>query len=156
MSSDNAEKVTYNNIKFTKTNNGWMNYLGDREIVLINNPKEIGNYSSGINLNELNSAQKIYLSINPKDNLVLFGLQNNIIPFLTPKISTACYEDNDACANIPIKTCKDASKDIKIILIKKSENNNLYYKENCLVIEGSKEEITKMIDKLTLELLYEY
>ncbi len=153
MSSSSSEKVKYKGYKFNKINSGWLTYINDKKIILINSPNELENYDIELDLDELNSAQKIYLSINPNDNLFLGNLQNNIVPFLIPKIVVACYEDNEKCVNFPLKDCKDASDYIKIILIKKSENSKFYYKDNCLVIQGSQEEITKMIDKLTLELL---
>ena len=154
MSSSDSEKVKYKGYVFREINNGWSTYIKDKQILLVNNPDELKENSTGVTLEKLNSAQKIYLSINPEDNLFLSGLQNNIIPFLTPKLVTACYEDTDACINLPLKDCKDAVNSIKVILVKKSENSKFYYKDNCLVIEGDKEEIIKSIDRLTLELLF--
>lgn len=154
MSSSDSEKIKYNGYKFSEVNNGWLAHIGDDKIILLTNPNELNDYNIEVDINDLNSAQKIYLSINPKDNLFLGSLQNNIFPFLSPKLVTACYEDNEDCANLPLKDCEDVNDNIKIILIKKSENSKFYYKNNCLVIQGTKEEVIKMIDKLTLELLF--
>ena len=154
MSSSDLEKIKYKGYKFNKVDNGWLTYIDNKKIILSSKPSgEISN-NLKISLNELNSAQKIYLSINPKDNLFLGYLQNNILPFLVPIIVVSCYEDNEDCVNLPLKDCKDANKDIKIILIKKDKNSKFYYKDNCLVIQGNQEEINKFIDKLTLELLF--
>ncbi len=154
MSSSDLEKIKYKGYKFNKVDNGWLTYIDNKKIILSSKPSgEISN-NLRISLNELNSAQKIYLSINPKDNLFLGYLQNNIFPFLVSRIVVSCYEDNEDCVNLPLKDCKDANKDIKIILIKKDKNSKFYYKDNCLVIQGNQEEINKFIDKLTLELLF--
>lgn len=154
MSSTNSEKVNYGDYKFIKFNNGWSTYVNNQKIILNSNPIELENYTIKIDLGDLNSAQKIYLSINPKDNLFLGGLESNIFPYLRPKVIISCYEDNEECINLPLKDCKDANKDIKIILVKKDKNSKFYYKDNCLVMQGNKEEVTKMIDGLVLELLF--
>lgn len=154
MSSSDSEKVKYNRYKFNKINNGWLTYYNNNKIILSNNPNELENYEIKVDLDELNSAQKIYLSTNPKDNLFLGNLQNNIFPFLIPKIVVVCYKDSEDCVNLPLKNCSDADKNVKVILIKKSEDSKFYYKNNCLVIQGNQEDIIKMIDKLTLELLF--
>lgn len=153
MSSSDSEKIKYKEYKFNKVNNGWLTYINDNKILLVNNPNELEDYNIKVSLNELNSAQKIYLSISPKDKLFLSNLQN-IIPYLTQRVITSCYEDNEYCVELPLKNCNDSSIEIKVILIKKSENSKFYYEDNCLVIQGNQEEITKMIDKLTLELLF--
>lgn len=160
MSSTNSEKIKYKGYTFNKIDNGWLTYIGNKKIILINNPNKLEDYeikykNTKINLNELNSAQKIYLSINPEDGLFLGNLQNNIFPFLIPRLVISCYEDNEDCTNLPLKDCKDANKEIKVFLIKKEQDSKFYYKDNCLVIQGNQQEITKMIDKLTLELLFD-
>lgn len=154
MSSSGSEKIKYEGYNFNKINNGWSIYKDNTRIILLNNPNDLEDYEVRIGLNDLNSAQKIYLSTNPEDNLFLGTLQNNIFPFLTQRLVFSCYEDNEKCKDLPLKTCDDADENTKIILIKKSENSDFYYKDNCLVIQGNKEEISKMIDKLTLELLF--
>jgi len=154
MSSYSKEKIKYKEYKFSKIDNGYLTYVKGNKIILVNNPNELEDYDININLNELNSAQKIYLSINPKDNLFLGYLQNNIFPFLIPRIVVSCYEDNEDCVNLPLKDCKDATENIKVILVKRSKNSKFYYKDNCLVIQGYQEDINKFVDKLTLELLF--
>lgn len=154
MNSSSSEKIKYKGYKFYKIEDKFVGYINDVKVILMNNPNELENYSINLNLDSLNSAQKIYLSINPKDKLFLGTLETNIFPFLIPKLIISCYEDNEECANLPLKTCNDANQETKVILVKKDKNSKFYYKDNCLVIQGNQEEINKMIDGLTLGLLF--
>ena len=149
---DSGEGVKYNDYKFTKTQKGWLTYKDNKQIILLNNPTELFNISVDyVDFNELNSAEKIYISSNPKDNIggYLQGLQFNFINNLTPKIVSACYEDNEGCENFPLKDCSDASSDVKVILIKRGETK-IEYKDHCLIIQGEDTELIKYIDKLIL------
>ncbi|MFH0936338.1 MAG: hypothetical protein V1815_01510 [Candidatus Woesearchaeota archaeon] len=154
--SSNENEVKYNNLKFTKTDEGWLSYINNQKIVLMNNPKDLENIQiSNINLQDLNSAQKIYLSINPNENIqqAYLHFNINIKPLLKSNIINSCTVDIEKCANIPIKTCADASEFQKIIILKESNESKIEYKNNCLYISGNKEELDKIIDKLTLILL---
>lgn len=154
MNSSNSEKIKYKDYKFYKIEDKFIGYVGDVKVILMNNPNGLDSYRSKIKLTDLNEAQKIYLSLNPKDSLFLGTLENNIFPFLVSKVVISCYEDNEECVSSPLKTCTDASQEIKVILIKKDKNSKFYYKDNCLIIQGNQEEINKMIDGLTLGLLF--
>ncbi len=154
--SSNENEVKYNNLKFTKTDEGWLSYINNQKIVLINNPKDLENIQiSNINLQDLNSAQKIYLSINPNENIqqAYLNFNTNIKPLLRTILVNSCTTDIEKCANIPIKTCVDTSEFQKVIILKESNESKIEYKNNCLYLSGNQEELIKYIDKLTLTLL---
>lgn len=155
MAGGDSEKVVkYNGYKFSKAEGGFMTYVDGKKIVLYNNPNELTNTTTGFaDFNELNSAEKIYVSVNPEDNLgnYLFGLQYNLLNNLKPKKVSACYVDNELCKELPLKDCKDASARIKVILIRKGDTK-IEYKDNCLIIQGKDEELVKFIDKLILNM----
>lgn len=149
---ESEEVVKYKDYKFVKVQNGWMGYVNDKKVLLSNNPNELENISLGIKLKDLNSAKKIYLSLNPEDNVVLYNFEN-ILSLLTLAPVRACNEDMPTCENLPLKTCNDAETNVKIILIKKQEKLEYGYTNNCLYIKGNLNEIRKVLDKITLELL---
>jgi len=93
--------------------------------------------------------QKIYLSINPKDRNreALYELKKNLK--LQPLVVTACYEDNDACADMPLRTCDDATETVGVILLKESNETKVNFKYNCLTIQGK--DLVKLVDKVTLQ-----
>ena len=155
-SSNNLNEVTYNNLKFTKTDTGWISYINNKQIVLINNPNDLKNIQiPNINLQDLNSAQKVYLSVNPNENIQqAYALFNtDIKPLLRLNVINACTVDIQKCANLPLKTCTDASQLQKVIILEESNSTKIEYNNNCLYISGNQEDLTKIIDKLTLNLL---
>lgn len=158
MAGRNSEEVIkYNGFKFSKVDNGWLTYSNDLPVILINKPSELEGIDAGfVSLNELNSAEKIYLSSNPKDNLgrYLQGLQFNVLKRLKPRIVQACYTDNEECKDFVLKDCNDASSSVKVILIKKGKNL-IEYKDNCLIIQGEDEELVKYIDKFIMNMFIE-
>lgn len=156
MGENSSESVKYNNLKFVKSENGvWTAYKEDKQIVLFNNPNELTNIKvEKIDFNQLNSAEKIYISLNSEDNLgnYLQGLQFNLLNNLAPKKISACYKDSEPCKDLPLKDCKDATNSVKIIVIKKGDNTTINYNNNCLNIQGKDEELVKFIDKMVLEM----
>jgi len=156
LSGSNENKIKYHNLKFTKTNEGWSSYLNDQKIVLMNNPKDLENIQiPNINLQDLNSAQKIYLSINPNENIqqAYAYFNTNIKPLLNTILINSCTINIEKCADLPLKTCADASQFQKVIILKESNSTKIEYKNNCLYLSGNQEELNKEIDKLTLILL---
>lgn len=148
INSENT--IKYKGYKFIKSDQGWLTYINDQPIILNNNPKDLENIQINFNLNDLNSNEKIYLSLNPNDNLNLAIAKFSTYIELSPRIVPSCYEDNEQCSNSPIKTCKDASSNIGVIIFKKSTSTNIEFKDNCLAFEGNNIELLKYIDKLIL------
>lgn len=151
---DSSEIIKYNNYRFSKVQDGWLTYISDRQIVLFNNPEDLSDVDIDyIDFAGLNSAEKIYISSNPQDNLGVYlqGLQFNLLNNLNAKKVFSCYEDNEDCADFPLKNCSDASDTIKVILIKKGETE-ITYKDNCLLVQGKDEELVKYIDKFVLNM----
>ncbi|RME55471.1 hypothetical protein D6777_00420 [Candidatus Woesearchaeota archaeon] len=149
--SEKDNEYTYQGKKFIRTeNNLWTTYLPNKQLTIISNPKDLENISINyIPLNILNSMQKIYLSINPKDRNqeALYELKRNIP--LSPLVVTACYEDNELCTELPLKSCEDATDNIGVILLKESNLTKVEFKNNCLTIQGK--ELVKLVDKITLQ-----
>jgi hypothetical protein len=122
----------------------------------MNNPKDLENIQiPNINLQDLNSAQKIYLSINPNENIqqAYAYFNTNIKPLLNTILINSCTINIEKCADLPLKTCADASQFQKVIILKESNSTKIEYKNNCLYLSGNQEELNKEIDKLTLILL---
>ena len=154
-SQDDSSKVEYNGHKFQQIDQGWVTYVEDQPILISQNPQ----YLSSVDLPEvslalLNSANKIYFTFNPTENL-----QNSLAYFdinVRPRIKSfviSCIEDSEPCANLPLKTCEDAELYEKIIQVNLANESSIAYKNNCLHIQGSKEEMPTIMDALILKLL---
>ena len=56
--------------------------------------------------------------------------------------------------NNPVKTCKDASKQMSIVFLKLSNKTEVYSKDECIIVEGiNEEELIKASTRLTLNTL---
>ena len=144
------ETYDFNGIKFVNTGNGWLAYLqSGRPLYIASNPKDIENITlSPINLGTLNYAEKIYFSFNPKErNRIAISEFSREIK-LTPRLVPACPEDNDLCANLPIKKCEDTTSSMPVILLKEANETSVTFINNCLSIQGK--DLTKAVDKLIL------
>ena len=150
-SSTKSNKIKYKDYTFIQTDQGWVTYINNQQLFLFNNPNEISNISVPVKLSELNSASKIYLTLDMENNIdSVFPLFQNIFPILTPRIVTACIKDSEKCSDLPLKNCTDATFSNKIIQIQYSENSSMNYKNNCFLIQGATKDLIKQIEALTL------
>ena len=151
-----GERIQYKQKTFSKANDKWLTYIDNKPLVISSSPKDLEQIQTPkVFLNDLNSAQKIYISKNYKEtaNYMQIELFGNLQQFLNTPLINSCSEENEQCPNIPIKTCKDATVQQKVILFKQSQEQEIFYTENCLIIQGNNQEITKKIDKLLLNIL---
>ena len=151
-----GERIQYKQKTFSKANDKWLTYIDNKPLVISSSPKDLEQIQTPkVFLNDLNSAQKIYISKNYKEtaNYMQIELFGNLQQFLNTPLINSCSEENEQCPNIPIKTCKDATTQQKVILFKQSEEQEIFYTENCLIIQGNNQEIIKKIDKLLLNIL---
>lgn len=156
-SNNNGNSITekYNGYEFTRLQTGWVTNLNNQQIFLYNDP-EFLSQSEAITKDEyrLNTAEKVYLSINPDDKIDrVLSHFNDLAVLLKPRISLSCYEDSEKCKTFTIRTCENASPINKVIIIKKQQNLSINYSNNCLKVYGSENEMIKFIDKMILSLL---
>lgn len=147
---DDTGVYDYNGVKFTDLGNGWLaNLESGRQLYIVSNPKELENISiSPVNLDSLNYMPKIYLSYNPQGRTRIAVSEFLREIKLQPRLVPACPTDNDACKDMPLKTCADATSSAAVILFKESNETSVTFINNCLTIEGK--DLTKAVDKLIL------
>lgn len=151
-SGEETEVYEHKGVKFNKIEGGWIGYLGEQPIVLINNPGDVQDVKvDGEGFKNLNSMSKIYLSTIPEDNIVggIREFSRNIK--LEPSVVPACFEDVEGCEELPLKNCNDANIYTGVIIFKSGENNTINFKNNCLTVEANKTEMIKVVDRLVLE-----
>jgi len=150
MGDNSGENIEYNNLKFTETTQGFLAYDDDgKPILILSNPEELKELETdNIKINSLKRLSKIYISINPYDNYQNALYDFNNIELFPPQV-TSCYEDNDLCAELPLKTCEDATESIGVIIFKQDNETVLSLDDNCLTIQGK--DLLKITDKLILD-----
>ncbi len=153
--ADSSQDVKINGYKFTQYQGGWITYINDKQILIPTQPDLLSfQQTPDITFADLNKASKIYFSSNPNNQLpqnALFSIQNNIFPYLN-NVVVACTEDSEACANLPLKTCKDATAGAIVIQAQLSNNSITSFNNNCLLVEGPTGLITQQVDALVLQL----
>lgn len=151
MDSDSAESYDYNGIKFVKINEGWLaNLDAGKQVFVLNSPAELKNMTlPKISFYGLNTMQKVYISYNPEERVrTALSQFTKGIP-LMPRLVPACTVDVPLCADVPIRTCKDATETVGVIEFRQANETTVEFKNNCLLIQG--EDLTKIVDKLILE-----
>ncbi|MBU4501041.1 MAG: hypothetical protein KKA79_00495 [Nanoarchaeota archaeon] len=146
---DTTETYDYNGLKFTKTEEGfWIAYKGEQQIALTYNPEDLETITFPQNIATMNYFQKIYIST---DDLKGNG---RAMDYFKRKITItnmkpfACTEDNEGCAELPLKSCEDTTQTEGVVIFKRAEETKITYSNNCLVMEGASENLIKAIDKL--------
>ncbi len=153
LDTSGQEEVEYKGLRFIKINQGWQTYTEDEtKIVVLGDPRDLETVSfDAVSLSFLQSIQieKIYLSFNPEQDVsgALYDFQMNIP--LSAGLVAACYEESEACAEMPIKTCSDARVSSAVIVFREANETSVVLEGNCLTIEGKN--LLSITDKVILD-----
>jgi hypothetical protein len=148
IDTGSSQRKTYNGITFTLTQSGW-------------NPKKMNIYTSYLP----SDVENISIDGSPsldslKGNLYLNALGNNELNAANELLKTlaiekrptlACspaYENESFCADLPIKSCDDASAESPLISFEQANETSISYKNYCLVIKGDNENMIKAADRV--------
>jgi len=144
--SDNNSKVKYNKFEFTKQNDLW--YLGDN-FMFKYNPFETENFSFENSLNLIDSYKGEPLYIYSEDTSAESEIYRNVNN-IAQRIQYACLNESiglNCASSWPVKTCED-----NFILIREGEFK-IEQKDNCLFIQGPKENLTKISDEVLFKII---
>ncbi len=151
LSDDTQSEVEYQGLKFIESSSGWMTYVNNNEkLVILSNPEDLDSVEfNEVDFDSMKSNSKIYVSFNPYDNSnnALYDLDRSGL--LSMQIYVTCYEDNDKCSELPIKTCDDAVQGTGVVVIKLSNETKVSLNNNCLTIEGK--DLLKIVDKFIVD-----
>lgn len=158
-SSDETQSYKYNGYTFKKVDSSWMTYIGETPYQLNNDPRSLESIkiSGNLNKNELNSAQKIYLTYNPEEmpTQSIIALQTRISSLLKSNIffTLSCTKDIPICQDAVLKTCNNATSIEKVIEVTKANETAINYINNCLTIQTESKDLIKATDRITWKLL---
>jgi hypothetical protein len=142
-------KLTYNNLEFIKENGLWITTLGNFKFSFRYSPTEVDKVSSLLNLLNTYSGKPLYFSANGPEAEIARNLfyQNQI----AQRVQYACIE-GEKCVNTdyPMKTCQD-----NFFIIKESDSNStkVEQRQNCVFIEGKKEDLIKLTDSVLFKII---
>ena len=150
--SFNQEKKYFKEREFVRENDRWTTDFNGNKISILINPELLR--EEAIDFNKLRQSEKVYVSLNPKNDISLIGSEINLfLQMLNKKLILSCYEDSEECKNLPLRTCKDATSLNNVILVKLNNQSKFEFNQNCLQIEGSEKEIATYVDSLIVSLL---
>jgi len=141
---------TLNGYKFYETDQGIYVVDYNGQLIPINYlPSQI----SDIEIQDiiLNSGF-VYLLYNPSSDVSIDWPLQKIASILTikgTKVNLACTTE-EKCGDIPVIKCNDKQS---IIEFRPGNEIKIFSEDNCLVLEGSEEDINKLSDKIGLKLL---
>lgn len=122
-------------------------------------PKDLENIKIKGRLNSelLDNATDYYVTFNPTGtNFSHVALaagdfnQHMVNVFFKMPIAACDKNETLACRNRPIATCENKEK--IVLYIKEANETNVYYDDNCIVVEGSGFELVKGVDRVLLNL----
>ena len=146
---ENNEKIIYNGIEFIKESGLWNAKIGDFQFSFRYNPNEAENIDSA--LNQLDNYRNKPLYIYSEDTDSEIEIYRNLFYYnrIAERVQNACLEeDREKCEeSSPIKTCED-----NFIIIRESENTEIKQQDNCVFIEGKKEDLIKLSDSFLFKI----
>ena len=129
------------------------------DLALRYSPRDLKNITIEGNLNTefFDNQSKYYVTFNPKGGqfpyigLAVADLNTHMSKVFEKTPIGACDRNETlACQNRPIVTCENSTK--LVIYIRESDRLRAYYRDNCIVIEGSGLDIVKGADRVLYNL----
>ena len=143
------EGLNYNGQNFVQQNNVWiLNLQGiNRDFVFAYNPKQVEEIPVNGTIKSLNSYLQKPLYISSQDIMAEAEIRNNMLGFVE-RTQSACFKKDCKDKNLPTKTCRD-----NFIIISEGNKTEILQKDNCVFMQGKKEELVMLADRFLFEVL---
>ena len=140
-----SKKITYNGFEFINQNGVWITQIGETQFAFKYNPKEVEKITSELKSLENYYQKPLYLS--SENGEAEAEIYQNLDKFVQ-RTQRACLEGGKCLdKNLPIKTCED-----NFIIIEEGENYNIRQENNCVFIESTRENLTKLSDEFLFKI----
>src|SRR3989338_9675986 len=151
-SGDGQDRYEYNGYSFGLTGQSWVTYLENgQSLRVLYGPRDLASFPVDSNIGPLQSTSKIYLSIDPPEDVPIALAEVQTLTF-GPPLVPACTADIPECADVPVKTCEDATPSTGVIVFADSEEPSIAFADNCLTIQGRGLDLVLLVDQLILQL----
>ena len=140
-----SNKVEYNGFEFIKQDNFWVLEIGDFEFVFTNNPNEVQEIETEVNFLNNYAGKPLYLS--SENSAATSEIVSNLNQ-IALRMQPACFNKSDCEQDIPSKTCED-----NLIIIEEKNQTSIIQEENCVFIQGPKENLTQISDEFLFNIL---
>ncbi len=145
---NNTIKISYNGFEFTQESGFWYVNVGNSQFSFLYNPEETENINSALNPLGNYEDKPLYISSeNPEAGAEIYRnlfYQNQLVQ----RVQDACMEGEECSSDAPIKNCTD-----NLIIIKESNSSKIEQQGNCVFIEGSNENLTRLADGFLFKII---
>lgn len=147
--SNEASELNYRGIPLIQQGNLFVLQLGDKSFYFMNDPNEISNSNYNVNITKtIPSYVGKPLYLDSFDYGAAQEIAQNLQGY-PERMTNACIDENNCVdESAPIKTCSD-----NIIVVRETNENKVYEVENCVYIEGTNEDLVKVVDAFLLKAL---
>ena len=142
MNNPDLNSINYNGFEFIEQNSLWILNQNEINFIFRYNPNQVPRIASEIK--PLENYQEKILYLYSENILAESEIYTNLFQF-TNGIENACLEECDE--EFPVKTCQD-----NFIIIREG-NKGITQENNCVFIEGEKEDLTKLADEFLFKLI---
>lgn len=142
MNNPDLNSINYNGFEFIEQNSLWILNQNEINFIFRYNPNQVPRIASEIK--PLENYQEKILYLYSENILAESEIYTNLFQF-TNGIENACLEECEE--KLPVKTCQD-----NFIIIREG-NKGITQENNCVFIEGEKEDLTKLADEFLFKLI---
>ncbi|MFH1311288.1 MAG: hypothetical protein ABIH65_02690 [Nanoarchaeota archaeon] len=139
--NEETDKLTYNGFEFSYINELWA--IGN--FAFKYNPNQVPEIGTDLKDATYYQGLPLYIYSENKDAEIEVYLN---LRQIAERVQPACLEGLECPGDSPIKTCTD-----NFIIIKETNNSRITQENNCVYIEGTKDEIVKLVDQFLFKIL---
>jgi hypothetical protein len=144
-SENTNKKIVYNGYEFVNFNNKWILNIENFQFGFLTKPDNVTEIYA--ELNDINSYTGKVLYLQSQESNALSEIYVNLNTLVT-RIQPACLNQEECEGNYPIKDCSN-----NFIIIKESNNTEIYQQDNCVFISGKKQELVNLADSFLLKII---
>ena len=135
----NTEKVQYNGYEFVNQNGFWVTSISGYDFIFAFNPEQVEKSDAEINLLNTYSGKVLYFFYeSDAASVEIFRNFGNVVL----RFQGACITEENCPEDWPIRDCTN-----NFILIKEANESKIYQQDNCVFIEGPRENLTAITDE---------
>jgi hypothetical protein len=142
-SQEDEDKIIYNEFEFTYINGFWR--IGD--FAFRYNPEQVPEI--GFGLRDATFYQGFPAYVYSENDGAEAEIKMNL-ELIAQRVQKACIDEEriECSEKLPVKTCED-----NFIIIRESNNSRITQDNNCVYIEGPKEELLGLVDQFLFKIL---
>ena len=136
-SQTSSSSSTYKDISFRLTAQGWESTLQGQSILLRHGPEELASLFSQhsfLAAASFPTLQKIYVSTLPDEPVQEAVRDFYLNSYLLPPISFSCAADAPGCESLPLKTCRDATAAMGVVLFRIGDPSSFAVEGSCVTL----------------------